>query len=111
MKNLQNGTEIRTKKRLKIIRRLFREKNPVGFHPEPMRDRDRQSTLHAGKASPQIVQLTRERRLKNPFENLFVAELQCLLESLLGIKGSKARMFVSATGKIPQRSDVSQTGK
>src|ERR1700716_1043620 len=111
IENLQESAEIRTEKILEIIRRRFRNENPVGFDAAPVRDRDRQPTFHTRQAGLQILFLAGERRFQYPFENLFMTELQSLLDGYVRIKGRKAGVIVPAAGEIPQGSHVSQPGK
>jgi len=76
-----------------------------------VRNGDKQPTFHSGEASPQILLLTGERFFQYPFENLFMAKLQSLLDSCVRIKGSQAGVFIPATGEIAQGSQVGQPGK
>jgi len=86
-------------------------KDAIGFHAAPVRNGDRKATFHAREAGPQIFLLARERRFQNALKNLFMTELQSLLDSRVWIERGKSGMVISAAGEIPQGSDVCQAGK
>src|SRR5216683_1226460 len=111
IENLQKSAEIRAEKALEIIRRCFRQQNPVDLVAPPVTNRARHPTFHACQASPQVLFLAGERRFQYPLENLFMTELQSLLHSLIWIKRGKARVFISPAGEIPQGSNVGQPSK
>jgi len=72
-------------------------------------DRAAHPPLHCSQASLQILLLYGKWRFENPFENLFMAESDGLLQSLIRIQRSQALVLVAAAGKIPQGSYVRQT--
>jgi len=55
--------------------------------------------------------LAGEGRFQYPFENLFMAKLQSLLDSRVRIKGGQAGVFIPAAGEVPQGSHVGKPGK
>src|SRR5260370_42560126 len=110
IEDLQKSTEIRAEEFLEIIRRCFRQKNPVGFDAAPVRNRDSQPTFHSRETGPQILLLAGEWRLKYPFEKLFMAKLQALLVCRIRIERCEAGMLIYADGVISQGSQVSQPG-
>src|SRR5260370_17201061 len=95
IEDLQKSTEIRAEEFLEIIRRCFRQKNPVGFDAAPVRNRDSQPTFHSRETGPQILLLAGERRFKYPFENLFMAKLQTLLDFLIRLNHRHAGILIS----------------
>jgi len=111
IEDLQKSTEIRAEEFLEIIRRCFWQKNPVGFDAAPVRNRDSQPTFHSHETGPQILLLAGEWRFKYPFEKLFMAKLQSLLDCRIRIKRGEAGMLISAAGEISQGSQVGQPGK
>jgi len=73
IEDLQKSAQVRAEKLLEIIRRRFRQKDPVGFDAAPVGNRSRQPAFHAGEATPQILFLAGERRFQYSLENLFMA--------------------------------------
>src|SRR5260370_35443102 len=108
IEDLQKSTEIRAEEFLEIIRRCFRQKNPVGFDAAPVRNRDSQPTFHSRETGPQILLLAGEWRFQDPFEKLFMAKLQSLLDCRIRIKRDEACMVISAAGAISPASPVAQ---
>src|SRR5260370_2767072 len=96
IEDLQKSTEIRAEEFLEIIRRCFRQKNPVGFDAAPVRNRDSQPTFHSRETGPQILLLAGEGRFKYPFEKLFMAKLQRVRECPIRLKRGEARLLTSA---------------
>src|SRR5258708_34297256 len=111
IEDLQKSTEIRAEEFLEIIRRCFRQKNPVGFDAAPVRNRDSQPTFHSHETGPQILPLAGEWRFKYPFEKLFMAKLQRLLDCRHRIKAGGAGMLRSAAERVSETSHVAQPDK
>jgi len=111
VENLKKSPEIRIEEFPEIVWRRFRHQDSISFHAPPVRDRAGQPSLHAPETSLQVLFLTQERRFQYPFENLFVTKLQGLLNGRVRIKSGKSGMVIASTGKIPQRSDVSQASE